>query len=197
MANSTNSNIKRKGNLGLIIGICTTIVAVIIIIIAVILAINNNQLSDAYFVSDDTKYVLTSDRSNLENNDDVIKVHEVYTYSGDTITSLKAYHQFENADIAKLALEKYKNDETISEMITDIEQNGNYVILTYDKSIYDGLTATDIKQQIEFLNSLKESNSTTDYTEDEIENTEVIENTTEEAQEEENTTETETIEATE
>ncbi len=170
---------KKPINKKLIIGICAVVVVVAIIAVAVILITRNSSIDDSYFVSDNTKYVLTLDSSDVsmdDSNYNPIKTHLVYTYSGDDITGLKAYYEYADSAAAKDAAEylkqNYEDDETKAKVSVD----GKYVVFTATEAEYEGLTASDIKQQIEFMELLKNMN-----TEDSsIEETDVIEETTNE-----------------
>lgn len=148
---------RKKNNKGPIIGACVAVVAVIIVIIAVV-AINNNRLGDSYFVSDGTKYVLSYeiDQNAVGNSDEAqytpLKVHQVYTYSGDDITGLKNYYEYKDADSAKKAMD-YLN--SVSEGKVTISMEGKYVIITATADQYEGLKASDVKQQVEALEKLK------------------------------------------
>lgn len=150
-----------KNNKNLIIGICAAVVVIVVIIIAVVLATGGGKggviggLNDSYFVSDDTKYVLTLDADDMyiEDTDYApLKSHLVYTYSGDEVTGLKAYYEYADASAASAAYEFYQanNDGSFKEVALD----GKYLILTANEEEYEGLTASDVKQQIEFMQML-------------------------------------------
>ena len=147
-----------KNNKNMIIGCCVAAVAVIAIIIAVIVINANKGLSDAYFVSDGSKYVLTmdADEMDLDGEEEFapVKTHIVYTYSGDEITGMKAYYEFADEATAKKAFDYY-NDADSSEEFKEVALDGKYVILTANESDYENLTASDVKQQIEFMEMLK------------------------------------------
>ena len=151
---------KKKNNKNLIICICAAVaVAIIAIAIAVVFIVrNNNTISDDFFKSDDTKYVLTVDTETMgidtEDQKYVpVKTHIVYTYSGDEITGMKSYVEYADADTAKKAFEEMKASG--EEGIEQAELNGKYIIVTADKEEYEDMTASDVKQQIEFMEMLK------------------------------------------
>ncbi|MBQ3353165.1 hypothetical protein IJG89_02365 [Candidatus Saccharibacteria bacterium] len=148
MANTT------KNNKGLIIGVCAAVVAIIAIIVGIVLANNHPVLNDDYFVSDDTKYVISMDGDEITADDEYspVKTHMVYFYSGDEITGLKMYYEFADEATAKAAYETYR-DELPAEY-TDIYVDGKYLVLTANASQYEGTSADDIKQTVEFLNTL-------------------------------------------
>ena len=152
---ATKSNKKTKDNKNLIIGICAAVVVVFAIVITVVV-VSNNTLNDNYFVSDGTKYVFTldSEESDLASDDlTPLKTHLVYTYEGDKVTGMKSYYVYADANAAKTAFDKMK--EAGGEEAKGIELNGKYIIITAEEEVYKDLTASDVKQQIEFMESLK------------------------------------------
>ena len=170
----------KKVNKNLIIGICVAAVVVIAIIITVILVNKNTGLNDKYFVSDDTKYVLTLEDSTISTDEgeeayNPIKTHLVYFYSGDEITGLKAYYEYPDTAAAKAALEYLKsNYEDEQKNLVTID--GKYVIYNAPASEYEELTASEVKEQIEFMELLKNLNSDEDTSEEEdSEDEEIIE----------------------
>ncbi len=154
------ANKAKKNNKNLIIGICVAAIVVIAIVVAVVLitrgAAGPNQLGDSYFVSDGSKYVLT-----LETEEDEeyapIKSHMIYFYSGDEITGMKIYYEYADESAAKAALDYYKDNFSESDY-KDISVEGKYLVFTSNESDYEGLTASDVKQQIEFMEMLKNMN---------------------------------------
>lgn len=161
------ANKAKKDNKNLIIGICAAVVVVIVIVVAVILANRGAKLDDSYFVSDDTKYVLTVNSDDSEDNLSLVKTHLVYKYSGDTITELKSYYEFANAEDAKAAFDEYK--EAYAGSFKSAELNGKYIIFTANEEDYSDLTASDVKQQIEFMEMLEGMDLTDDTEEEEVE----------------------------
>ena len=169
----------KKDNKNVIIGsICAVVVVAVIVIVAVVLATSgSNKLNDDYFKSDGQKYVLTveTDQTAIEDTDEEyvpVKTHMVYTYSGDTITGLKLYYEYADADTAKKALEEMKSaagDEDLGDVVVE----GKYVITTAPEEQYKDLTASDIKAQIEFMDALKKMNLE-DYSTDDVDG-EVVE----------------------
>lgn len=172
---ATKSNKKTKDNKNLIIGICAAVVLVVVIIVTIVLVVNNNSLNDSYFVSDDTKYVLTIENDESSEGDEAtpVKSHIVYTYEGDKITSMKSYSEFADEATAKKAFDAMI--EAGGEEAKGIELKGKYIIATAEEDVYKDLTANDVKQQIEFMESLKNMNLD-DNSDTEEESEEVIEN---------------------
>lgn len=147
----------KKNNKNLIIGICTGVLIIAIIIVAVIFA-TKSSLNDSYFVSDGSKYVLTVDRDMLETEDkenSPIKTHIVYYYSGDAITGATTYMEFDNDTTAKAALDLYKNADQTG--VKSLKTDGKYLVVEMTEDQYKDLTASDVKQQVEFMEMLKKS----------------------------------------
>ena len=160
----------KKDNKNLIIGICVAVLAIAVIVVAVVLATKGTtKLSDAYFKSDDTKYVLTidGDQMDIEDADEYepVKTHIVYYYSGDTVNGMTTYMEFADESTAKTALEAYKSVD--QEGIKNLSVNGKYLVIEMTEDQYADMTASDVKQQIEFMEMLESMDSDdTDSTED-------------------------------
>ncbi|MBR3172886.1 hypothetical protein IKF21_03220 [Candidatus Saccharibacteria bacterium] len=147
---------KKKDNKNVVVGVVVAIVVVVVVVVAVVLAVRGNGLNDAYFKSDDTKYVLTIDNPTTgeseTNSLEPVKTHIVYTYSGDQITGMKTYGEFKDTDTAKKAFDAIKES---GEDMTNYTVEGKYIIITATADQYEGMTANDVKAQIEFMESLK------------------------------------------
>ncbi|MDO5451755.1 MAG: hypothetical protein Q4F56_01565 [Candidatus Saccharibacteria bacterium] len=179
------ANKAKKDNKKTIIGgVCAAVVVVVVIIVAVVLANSGSRINDDYFVSDGTKYVLTLDSTEYEYDEEdaayvPVKTHLVYTYSGDEITGLKTYAEYADEAAAKAAYQAMKDG---GEDLTGVEIVGKYLVQTATEDQYEGMTASDVKQQIEFMESLKNMTFDEDETEtevlddgDEVDDEEVIE----------------------
>lgn len=128
-----------------IIGIICGVVVAAIAVVVVLVIINKNKVpGDDYFVTDDTKIVI-NDTSISENSIfGSTSYHQVYKYSGDTITDLTTYYVYESEDDAKEAL------ETIFKGVFGFENarvEGKNVIVVADKSDYE-YTSTDTVRRI-------------------------------------------------
>lgn len=163
----------KKGNKNLIIGIVAALVVVVVVVVAIVLATRGSKLDDSFFVSDGSKYVVTmmGDDESL-GEDSPVKTHAVYFYSGDKVTDMKYYYEFTSEDAAKKMFDIYKELETDGS--GTYELNGKYVILTVDASQYEGMTADDAKQQVEFMKML-ENMDDEDYSDDADESDDVDE----------------------
>lgn len=136
---------------------CGAVAIVVVVIVAIILAtIGNREPDAAFFNSDETKYVINIDNYNDDGAAEYspIKTHMVYYYSGDDVTDVKVYYEFEDQDKAKKAFEaskkagEYNNTEK-TEVI------GKFVVITNKPSTFTNLKASYIKQQIEIMESLE------------------------------------------
>lgn len=148
---------KKKLNKNLIIAICGAVAAVVLIVLLVVfLGRGGRELDESYFVSDGTKLVLTieSDPSmKTDNEQEPINSHLVYAYSGETITSLKVYYQYENPVKAKTAFDILHASN--NGQYKDVQLEGRYVVLIANDSEYNYLKASDVKQQIDFMEAMK------------------------------------------
>ena len=167
----------KQENKNMIIGgICAAIAVVVIIIVAVALATRGTGISDDYFKSDGTKYVLTIENEPVGDDEadvyDPVKTHMVYTYSGEDVTGMKTYAEFADADTAKKAFDAIKES---GEDMTNYAVEGKYIILTATPDQYEGMKASDVKSQIEFYESLNDLDmSESDGTEDVVKGEDVI-----------------------
>ncbi len=172
---------KKKNNKNVIIGGCIAAVVIAAIILAVVFAAGNGTINDSYFVSDGSKYVINNEYGDTESDGSVpIKDHIVYYYSGDKITGAKAFYEYVDETAAKNAYETIKANAGNS--YKSVSLSGIYVILEANESEYEGLTASDVKQQVE-LSEQAQSEASTEETN--IEET-IVEEDTEEAIVEEN-----------
>jgi len=153
-----------KDNKKLILGIVGAVAAIAVIVVVAVVILKNKKpvLNDDYFKSDGSKLVISIDGNASENG--LIKQHQVYTYSGETITGFKSYAEFDSADSAKKVYDNYKSSSEFSSEFKDIELDGKYVILTVPEEQYKDLTTSTIKSYIELLESVKNADleSTTD-----------------------------------
>lgn len=154
---------KKKLNKNLIIAICGVVAAVVLVVILVVfMGRGGRELDESYFVSDGAKLVLTieSDPSmKTDNEQEPINSHLVYAYSGETITSLKVYYQYENPVKAKTAYDILHDSN--NGQYKDVLLDGRYVVLVANESEYNYLKASDVKQQIDFMEAMKGMNSDT------------------------------------
>lgn len=127
------------------------VVVVLLIVVVVVLSIKNRTVyNDDYFVSDDTKIVLSMDArtSGFEESAYIPPItHVVYYYSGDEITSIKVFYEYKNEDIAKKANDGIKMDD--KGWATNKALNGKYIIFDMAKDQFEGLTTGFIRNSVE------------------------------------------------
>lgn len=186
----------KKNNKGLIIGICCGVVALIIAIVLIVIFVVKpgglgGSLSDAYFVSDDTKLVMTLDSEQASFDDEEYapaKSHMVYYYSGDKVTGMSVFYEYGDEATAKLAYDHIDDDARAE--AKEIKIRGKYIEVVMKEDSYSDSTPEEIKQQIEFMEMLKNMNFDDGTSDDEIEldadeeetadNTEVVDEEVEE-----------------
>ena len=152
---------KKTGNKNVLVGVCVAAVAIIAIILAVVLATNRGDINDSYFVSDGSKYVLTLPNDEYTINEITpVKVYHVYTYAGEKITSLKAYYEYADEDTAQKACDEIRANANKS--FKSITINKKYVVIEADESEYENVTASDIKAQLEPIETDSEAEAATD-----------------------------------
>ncbi len=169
----------KKDNKNLIIGICAAVVVVVVIVVAAILAAGSGttKIDDSYFVSDDTKYVLTVETDDTEADAEEyvpVKTHVVYTYAGDEITGMTTYAEYADEATAKAAYEAYKAAD--QEGIKSMSVNGKYLVVEMTEDNYADLTASDVKEQIELMEMFKNMDLSDYEDEDYVEADEIEEN---------------------
>lgn len=156
------SSKKNKNNKNIVIGAFVGILALVVVIVMVVmLAKNNKVIDDSYFVSDDTKYVVTLDgdlmKSPNDEGDTPLRAYLVYYYSDDKITGLETYYDYGSDDAAKLSYEAMQG--TDGGKADSYKLNGKYIVMVADASEYEGMTAADAKKQVEFTEFLKSMTS--------------------------------------
>lgn len=136
----------KKSNDKLLFWVFTALFALIIISIIIILVLNQNNpnTNSNFFVSDNGKYVVTSESNYNKAADSPIASYDIYYHSGDTITNHEAYYEFTDEEAAKSALPYYESLQ--DDDIASVKQDGKYIILTADKAQYSNLTLNDVKQ---------------------------------------------------
>lgn len=182
MAEKAESNNKK-----LIAIIAAAVVLIAGVVIAIILINkdkgnnNNNQgvvLNDDFFKSDDKKIVMST-TSNSTDPGVAKKVHQVYTVDGDKVTGLKVYSEFESEQAAKEADSKPEIEEAMkSGNYTDHKVEGKYIIVTMAESLYQSVTAEQLRMTAETLEKAIQ-NGVNDQTQTQTQTTEETKSTEE------------------
>ena len=128
------------------------IVVLLIVVIVVLSTMNRVQYNDDYFVTDDTKIVLSmdADETTFESSAYVLPItHVVYYYSGDTINGVKVFFEYKNEQVAKKANSNLPTDD--KDWAAGKALNGKYVIYDMKKEEFEGLSAEDIRNSVESI----------------------------------------------
>ena len=108
----------------------------------------NEDLDNLELYSDDTKIVF--------NFNDIYQI--VYYYSGNEITGLEWYYNYEDRTTASYAIASIKaglNDTDVE----SVTQNGKYVVVKFKESEYEGLTLEQVKTTFAYLEEIKKNSS--------------------------------------
>lgn len=144
----------------LIYPICSLVVIASLVAVAVVV-INKFQpqpLDDAYFVSDDTKVSINmeptdKDRDASSSAKSLVQTHIVYEYDGDNVTGLKTYFEYSDHDTAQSNYEVVKDQPEFEGAVVQ----DKYIIVTAKPESFQGLTASDVKQQEEAIRQFQSS----------------------------------------
>ncbi|HPZ00688.1 MAG TPA: hypothetical protein PLS28_04390 [Clostridiales bacterium] len=71
----------------------------------------------------------------------------VFYYEGDKITGHEMYVDYNDADTAKMAYQAIEQVCQESDDYESVSLKGNYVIMKYAKSEYDGMTVAQVKEE--------------------------------------------------
>ncbi|MBR3366047.1 hypothetical protein IKG48_02930 [Candidatus Saccharibacteria bacterium] len=142
-----------------IIAIIAGAIVVIAAVVVTIILINNNKgkdnnnqsnnqtttLNDDFFKSTDNKVVLST-TSNSTDPAVAKKVHQVYTIDGDKVTGLKVYSEFDSEESAKATDAKPEMEEGVKAgKYVDHKVEGKFIIVTMPESMYQSVTAEEIR----------------------------------------------------
>ena len=137
----------KKNNNNLMVWVFVALFLLIVISIAVILTLSNGSdpnTNKSFFVSDGSKYVITSELGDSGEDGDAVSAYDVYYYSGETITDHKAYFEFINEEVAKEALPDYQSLRDND--IKSVEVNGRFIVFTAEPSQYEKITLEQVKE---------------------------------------------------
>ena len=97
--------------------------------------------------SDNTKYVF-----------EFGSVRYVFYYKGDKITGQETYIDYGSSEMAEMAEKLLKTEDL--ESVEKHYVKGKYLVLVYNKSAYENLTVSDIKDAYSYMSEVtKESNN--------------------------------------
>ncbi len=128
------------------------IVLLLIAVVTTLFFMNRVTYDDDYFVTDDTKIVLSMDAktTGFEDSKYVPPItHVVYYYSGDEITGVKVFYEYKDNEVARKANEKISMDG--KDWANSKALNGKYIIFSMNKDEYEGVTATDTRESVKSI----------------------------------------------
>lgn len=148
---------RKKKKKSEVINITFTILAVVVVVVVVGLVagfIWREKYNEDYFVSDDSKLVISLDKdiASFEDGDyepELTRI--VYYYDGDTINSMKVFFDYEDEAEAKVANENitmYGKDWATSKNL-----NGKFIVFEVTKDQYEGLKTEDVRGMINDMKS--------------------------------------------
>jgi len=121
----------------------------------VISYLNEPPVSEDYFISNSTKTTINLTPTDSASGSSHRQTHVVYEYKDDLVVSMKTYFEYEDARSAEIAYETLKNQLEFK----DSELVDKYIIVTADASQFEGLTASDIRQQAAAIEAYQKKNS--------------------------------------
>ena len=137
------------------------IVAAVLVVAAAVVAfilINKNKgevLDDNFFKTSDSKVVLSFDLSSSAGTTSgpvAKKMYQVFSVSGDKITGLKVYTEYENEAAAKEADARPEVEEAVKNgQALDHKVNGKYLVASMPESMYATATVEQLRQSAEVL----------------------------------------------
>ena len=130
----------------LFLGIASLVVLAVIVIIMIVVNSRPNY-NDEYFVSDDSKIVLSMQTEPSEDGKTPTTTYVVYYNTGDKITGLKQFYKFDDEAKAKEVFDEL--DTASMDWVSEKELNGHFIIFTIVPSEYEGLTTDIVRSSIE------------------------------------------------
>lgn len=80
----------------------------------------------------------------------------VYYRSGDTITGLEYYYNYQDSATAAYAVATMKANLEGDTTVESVKQNGKYIIVKYNSSVYEGYTAAMVEEAYSYLEQVEE-----------------------------------------
>ena len=129
------------------------VIAFVIVVVAIVITNLPEKIDSSYFHDDDKKIVLTMDKEMSALDDSPYEsgiVHVVYYYDGDKITNVRAFYEYPDEEMAKIAMLNLKTGD----FATSMKLNGRFVIFQINKSQYENMTVEMLKENIELLKEI-------------------------------------------
>ena len=134
--------------------IVISIISIAIVSWVVISYLNKPPISDDYFVSNSTKTTINLTPTDSTSGPSHRQTYVVYEYEDDLVVSMKTYFEYEDARSAEIAYETLKNQIEFK----NAELTDKYIIVAADTSQFEGLTASDIRQQAAAIEAYQAKN---------------------------------------
>lgn len=109
---------------------------------------NNDNNTDIKLYSDNTKLVFDFNS--------VYKI--VYYHSGNKITGLEYYYDYQDATTASYAYSAIKANYTSEDSIESVKQNGKYIIVKFKEEEFADTTLEEVKETYSYLKQVYENN---------------------------------------
>ena len=165
---------KNKNKLIAIIAGAVLVVAAVVVAFILINKNKGEVLDENFFKTGDNKVVLAFDLSNSTTTTTTgpvaKKMYQVFSVSGDKITGLKVYTEYENEAAAKEADARPEVEEAVKNgQALDHKVNGKYLVASMPESMYAESTVEQLRASAEILeksinNAVKEQAQTTTET---------------------------------
>jgi hypothetical protein len=139
-----------------------------VVVWVIISYLNEPPVNEDYFISNSTKTTINLTPTDSTSGSSHRQTHVVYEYKDDLVVSMKTYFEYEDARSAEIAYETLKNQLEFK----DSELVDKYIIVTADASQFEGLTASDIRQQAAAIEAYQKKNSGEENTQTEANQTE-------------------------
>ncbi|MBR3115617.1 hypothetical protein IKF30_00080 [Candidatus Saccharibacteria bacterium] len=158
---------KTNKNDKLMFWVFAVLILLIVIAVTVVIVLANRpdpNTSEKFFETNDSQYVIEAKPQKVDDeilgDNAPINSFNVYYRNGDTITGYNLYYEFANEEAAKNALSYYQGLK--GEEINSVELDGKYIVLSANKSQYEGMTYEFIKQWTELFKEADEDASSTE-----------------------------------
>lgn len=146
---------KNKNKLIAIIAGAVLVVAAVVVAFILINKNKGEVLDDNFFKTSDSKVVLSFDLSSSAGTTTgpvAKKMYQVFSVSGDKITGLKVYTEYENEAAAKEADARPEVEEAVKNgQALDHKVNGKYLVASMPESMYATATVEQLRQSAELL----------------------------------------------
>lgn len=138
--------VSKKKNM--IITLAVVVVTVVAIVIGVIVS-QEPALDDDYFVSDETKLVMSLNRDVAAFEEGTYEpevTHLVYYYTGDEVTGMRIYFEYFTEAEAEVAFNNISMKD--KNFATTKRRNGRYVVFDAVRARYEGMTVEQVEKNI-------------------------------------------------